>query len=60
MDIFEQAKKMDADYLDNTSGYIYRIQNYNHCKRLGLPTLGIQVIDSANGEEIGWIPEPDR
>lgn len=56
MDIFEQAKKFDADYLDMHTGYIYKIQAYNRAKRLGLPTPGIEVYDS-DGNFIGIVRE---
>ena len=57
MDIFEQAKKMDVDYLDHNTGYIYQIQDYNKAKKLGLPTEGIHVYDTS-GNYIGIVREP--
>lgn len=51
MDIYEQAEKMDADYYDFHTGYIYGIQEYNRAKKFGLPTPGIKVYD--NGVCIG-------
>lgn len=52
MDIYEQAKQMDADYYDLNTGYTYLIQEYNRAIRFGLPTPGIRVQDS-NGNIIG-------
>ena len=62
MDIFEQARTMDADYLDMATGYIYHIQQYNRCKKLGLPNLygGILVTDSCTGEIIGVVREEEN
>jgi hypothetical protein len=56
MDIFEQANQMDADYLDQNTGYIYQIQDYNKAKKLGLPTEGIHVYDTT-GKYIGCVKE---
>lgn len=52
MDIYEQAKQMNADYYDFNTGYTYLIQEYNRAIKLGLPTPGIRVMDSA-GNIIG-------
>jgi hypothetical protein len=56
MDIYKQAKEMDADYMDVNTGYIYKIQDYNKAKKLGLPTAGIEVYDS-EGNFIGIAKE---
>lgn len=53
MDIYEYAKKYDADYMDMSTGYIYKVQAYNHDKKMGLPTPGIPVVDST-GNLIGY------
>ena len=57
MNIYEQAKQVDADYYDSTTGYIYEIQSYNRAVRFGLPHNGIVVKDSSNGEIIGYAKE---
>lgn len=59
MDIFEYAKKFDADYYDPNTGYVFRVQNYNQAKRFGLPNLGIEVVD-LDGRPIGWVREEDN
>ena len=59
MDIFEQAKKMDADYYDIHTGYTYLIQEYNRAKRFGLPTLGIRVL-GPDGKIIGMVTEKEN
>ena len=56
MDIIEYAKNYNADYYDPHFGYIYKVQNYNKCKNLGIPTEGIEVIDY-QGNTIGYVPE---
>ena len=45
MDIYQQAKEMNADYYDYSTGYTYLIQEYNRAVKLGLPTPGIRVKD---------------
>lgn len=57
MDIFKYAKEFNADYYDGTSGYIYKVQEYNRFKELGLPTEGINVFD-LEGNYIGIVREP--
>lgn len=52
MDIYEQAKEMNADFYDYRTGYTYLIQEYNRAVKLGLPTPGIRVMDS-DGNIIG-------
>ena len=47
---------MDADYYDFHTGNTYLIQEYNRAKRLGLPTLGIRVVDP-EGNIIGIVRE---
>lgn len=57
MDIYKQAKEMDADYYDPSTGYIYKIEAYNRAIRFGLPTMGINIVDSNSGELIGYARE---
>ena len=56
MNIYDQAKKMNADYYDPHTGYTYLIQEYNRAIKLGLPTEGIRVV--CNGDVIGVVPSP--
>ena len=56
MDIFEQARKMNADYYDYITGYVYKIQEYNRLKSFGLDLKRIRVIDM-DGSEIGFVYE---
>ena len=54
MNIYDQAEKVDADYYEASTGYIYEIAAYNRAVRFGLPNDGIGVRDSSNGELIGY------
>lgn len=58
MDIFKYAEEFDADYYDPTQCVIYKVQNYNRSKKLGLPNNvpGIEVVN-LEGNSIGYIPE---
>ena len=58
MDIFEYAKKTDADYYDFHTGYIYHVQSYNRAKRFGLPTEGI-IVSDISGTVIGIVREEE-
>lgn len=46
MNIYDYAKKNNADYYDPHTGYIFKVQDYNACVNFGLPTKGIAVYDS--------------
>lgn len=54
-DIFEYAESINygADYLDMKTGKIFKIQDYGHALKSGLPTRGIEVVDSLTGDIIG-------
>jgi hypothetical protein len=56
MDIFKYAKEFNADYYDPHTGNIYKVQNYNKCKKLGIPTEGIEVTN-LEGVHIGTVLE---
>lgn len=43
---------LNVDYMDMSTMYLYKIQNYNHAKKLGLPTIGIEV--TLDNVTIGW------
>ena len=58
MDIFEYAKEFNADYYDPKRCVIYKVENYNNSKKLGIPNNvpGIEITD-LNGNSIGYEPE---
>ena len=46
VDIFKYAKEFNADYYEQATGYIYKVQAYNRALKLELPTEGIEVYDT--------------
>lgn len=58
MDIFKYASEFNADFYDPKRCVIYKVQNYNNAKRLGLPNNvpGIEIVD-LEGNYIDYIPE---
>ena len=56
MDIFEYAKEFNADYYDPVKGVIYKVQNYNQNKKIGIPVDKIEVTD-LDGNTIGYVSE---
>ena len=56
MDIFKYAEEYNADYYDPITGYIYKVQDYNNKKKLGIPTEGIEVTN-LNGDTVGMVLE---
>ena len=53
MDIYEYAETHNADYLDQHTGYIYKVQEYRNYEDVGLPNPGIRVTNSY-GKTIGY------
>ena len=53
---FKDCLDMGVDFMDIHSGVIYKIQEYSNAKKLGLPTSGIQVIDTL-GNRVGVVEE---
>lgn len=55
-DIYSYAESIDynADYYESSSGIIFKIQDYGRAIKSGLPTHGIEVIDSLTGQFIGF------
>ena len=55
-DIYAYAESIDynADYYEMRTGRIFKIQNYGRAIKAGLPTNGIEVVDSLTGEFIGF------
>lgn len=57
MDIFQYAKEFNADYYDPVKCVIYKVQEYNRKKKLGLLDIhGIEVVD-LDGNTIGYALE---
>ena len=54
--IYAYAESIDysADYYEMSSGRIFKIQDYGRAIKLGLPTNGIEVVDSLTGQFIGF------
>lgn len=56
MDIFKYAEEFNADYYDPVNGVIYKVQDYNNKKKLGIPTEGIEVTN-LEGVTLGMVLE---
>ena len=54
MNIFEYAEEFDADYYDPAKCVIYKVQDYNRNKKLGLSVDRIEVVD-LDGNTVGYI-----
>ena len=53
MYIYEWTETHNADYMDMSTGYIYKVSEYKNSERLGLPNFGIRVTNS-EGKTIGY------
>lgn len=54
MDIYKYAEEHDADYMDMSTGYIYKVQEHNKLKKLFDIDADIKVVDSMTGRLIGY------
>ena len=54
MDIYKWAEEHDADYMDPTTGYIYKVQEHNRMKKFFGIDSDIKVVDSMTGQLIGY------
>ena len=54
MNIFDYAKDFDADYYEQRTGYIYKVQAYNKALKFGLPVEGIEIYDM-DGNYVGLV-----
>jgi len=52
-DIYAYAETHDEDYLDEETGCIFKVQEYNRCRRNGWPTKGIEIHDF-RGNSVGF------
>jgi hypothetical protein len=59
VDIFKYAKEFNADYYEQATGYIYKVQAYNRALKLELPTEGIEVYDTF-GNFIGIVRKENK
>ena len=51
---------LNTDYMDMNTMNMYKIQEYNRAKKLGLPTAGIKVV-TPEGKLVGYYtPKGDR
>ena len=46
--------ELKVDYMEMSTGRIYKIQDYFHREKLGLPNHGIEVVD-AQGYTVGYV-----
>ena len=49
MDIYKYAESINyaADYIDMSTGYVYKIQDYGRSLKFGFPSSGIAVYNDS-------------
>lgn len=52
---FKDCVKMKVDFMDQSTGLIYKIQAYMHDRDMGLPLIGLPVVDPMLGKVVGYV-----
>lgn len=56
---FKECLELGVDYMELSSGYIFKIAEHERALKLGLPVNGIRVIDPIDGTVIGIVEESE-
>ena len=56
---FKECLALGVDYMEMSSGYIFKIAEHERALKLGLPVNGIKVIEPIDGTVVGIVEEPE-
>lgn len=56
---FKECLELGVDFMEISSGYIFRISEHEQALRLGLPVNGIRVVDPIDGTVVGVVEESE-
>lgn len=56
---FKECLELGVDYMEMSSGYIFKIAEHERALKLGLPVNGIRVIEPIDGTVIGIVEESE-
>lgn len=56
---FKECLEIGVDFMDMSSGYIFKIAEHERSLELGLPVNGISVIEPIDGSVVGIVEESE-
>ena len=56
---FKECLELEVDFMDMSSGYIFKISEHERALKLGLPVNGIRVIEPIDGSVVGVVEEDE-
>lgn len=56
---FKECLALGVDYMEMSSGYIFKIAEHERALKLGLPVNGIKVIEPIYGTVVGIVEESE-
>ena len=56
---FKECLELGVDYMELSSGYIFKIAEHERALKLGLPVNGIRVIEPIDGSVVGVVEEAE-
>lgn len=56
---FKECLALGVDYMEMSSGYIFKIADHERALKLGLPVNGIKVIEPIDGTVVGIVEESE-
>ena len=56
---FKECLELGVDFMEISSGMIFKIAEYERALKLGLPVCGIRVTDSIDGTVVGIVEESE-
>ena len=56
---FKECLEIGVDFMDMSSGYIFKIAEHERVLKLGLPVNGIKVVEPMDGSVVGIVEETE-
>ena len=56
---FKECLELGVDYMEISSGYIFKIAEHERALKLGLPVNGIKVVEPMDGSVVGIVEEDE-
>ena len=56
---FKECLEIGVDFMDMSSGYIFKIAEHERALKFGLPVNGIRVIEPIDGSVVGVVEESE-
>ena len=56
---FKECLELGVDYMEISSGYIFKIAEHERALKLGLPVNGIKVVEPIDDSVVGIVEEDE-